>query len=81
MRQTPWVPPSQYQLHLQFIVLSEAYIPTMWPCHSPFPDHIHREFLEGVHFTKMRFFPFDYVHKLLKWLKDAKMEIVIGIRF
>ena len=41
-------PPSQYQLHVQFIV-------------PPFLPHHHRLYLDGTHFTYGRFFPIEYV--------------------
>ncbi|KAH3756268.1 hypothetical protein Pelo_11903 [Pelomyxa schiedti] len=46
-------PPSQYQLHLQFIV----------PPLMPFQYYM---YLIGNHFTKGRFFPFEYVEAVLK---------------
>lgn len=60
-------PPSQYQLHLQFMI--PPFLPFQWlACHK------------GVHFTKARFFPFPYVRKLLQcdshfeWKEDSSVE-------
>ncbi len=57
-------PPSQYQLHLQFMV--PPFLPFQWlAC------------LKGVHFTPGRFFPFEYVRAVLSaegprfaWVED-----------
>lgn len=51
-------PPSQYQLHIQFIC----------PNLMPFQ---HAQFLNGVHFTYKRFFPFDYVRRCLELLVSS----------
>ena len=52
-------PPSQNQLHIQY--MSPALMP-----------HQHMMFLRGVHFTHMRFFPIDYVATCLERLAAAK---------
>lgn len=45
-------PPSQYQLHLQYML--PPFLPFQWfSC------------LKGVHFTRGRFFPFEYVRRVL----------------
>lgn len=46
-------PPSQYQLHLQFIV------PPMVPFH-------YFQYKNGIHYTPKRFFPIEYVRKVLE---------------
>eukprot|EP01121_Diplochlamys_sp_Union-15-3_P004991 TRINITY_DN1521_c0_g1_i2.p1 TRINITY_DN1521_c0_g1~~TRINITY_DN1521_c0_g1_i2.p1 ORF type:complete len:400 (+),score=55.17 TRINITY_DN1521_c0_g1_i2:61-1200(+) len=46
-------PPSQYQLHLQFLV-------------PPFTPYTYYQCLLGVHFTYGRFFPLEYVQKILQ---------------
>lgn len=46
-------PPSQYQLHIQFIL----------PAMIPFQYY---QYLRGLHFTHKRFFPFNYVVECLK---------------
>jgi len=51
-------PPSQYQLHMQWIVL-----PLM-------PFH-HQKLLEGTHAMHGRFFPLQYVKEILDQLDDA----------
>jgi len=45
-------PPSQYQLHLQFMV-------------PPFVPHHYFQYLNGLHFTYGRFFPVEYVRAVL----------------
>eukprot|EP01089_Gocevia_fonbrunei_P017793 TRINITY_DN5881_c0_g1_i2.p1 TRINITY_DN5881_c0_g1~~TRINITY_DN5881_c0_g1_i2.p1 ORF type:complete len:390 (+),score=90.15 TRINITY_DN5881_c0_g1_i2:54-1172(+) len=57
-------PPSQYQLHLQFIV----------PPMIPFQYHL---YLQGVHFTPNRFFPIEYVREVLKLVESEKIEFKI----
>ena len=52
-------PPSQYQLHLQF----------MLPPFLPFQYYL---YLQGVHFTHQRFFPIEYARKVLRLLIDSK---------
>lgn len=47
------LPPSQYQLHLQFIV-------------CPLRPIEYAKFLQGLHFTKDRFFPYHYVEAVLQ---------------
>eukprot|EP00440_Ansanella_granifera_P055305 gb/GFBE01059955.1/.p1 GENE.gb/GFBE01059955.1/~~gb/GFBE01059955.1/.p1 ORF type:complete len:416 (+),score=73.30 gb/GFBE01059955.1/:1-1248(+) len=51
-------PPSQFQLHLQWIVL-----PLM-------PFH-HQKLLDGTHAQKGRWFPLEYVHQVLDLLAEA----------
>lgn len=46
-------PPSQYQLHLQFML-------------PPFLPFQYALYLQGVHFTAGRFFPIEYVRAVLK---------------
>eukprot|EP01126_Amoeba_proteus_P058247 TRINITY_DN749_c0_g2_i5.p1 TRINITY_DN749_c0_g2~~TRINITY_DN749_c0_g2_i5.p1 ORF type:complete len:285 (-),score=45.28 TRINITY_DN749_c0_g2_i5:556-1410(-) len=46
-------PPSQYQLHLQFIL----------PPFLPYQYHL---YLDGLHFTYGRFFPFEYIEAVLE---------------
>lgn len=46
-------PPSQYQLHLQFML-------------PPFLPYHYRLYLDGVHFTHERFFPVEYLKKVLE---------------
>lgn len=63
-------PPSQFQLHLQFIVLP----------HIPYQQYMHEQ---GRHYTHERFFPFEYVEKALlmnkpqKWDQSTKLKDVI----
>eukprot|EP01124_Arcella_intermedia_P016856 TRINITY_DN2345_c0_g1_i1.p1 TRINITY_DN2345_c0_g1~~TRINITY_DN2345_c0_g1_i1.p1 ORF type:complete len:385 (+),score=87.47 TRINITY_DN2345_c0_g1_i1:2587-3741(+) len=45
-------PPSQYQLHLQFML-------------PPFVPHHYHQYLQGLHFTPGRFFPYEYVLSVL----------------
>lgn len=52
-------PPSQSQLHLQYIC----------PAVMPFQ---YAQFLNGVHFTAGRFFPFSYVRRCLSILVDLE---------
>jgi hypothetical protein len=54
-------PPSQYQLHLQFIVL-------------PLLPFQYEQYLRGVHCTQGRFFPLQYVRAVLAL--DAPMHVV-----
>lgn len=53
-------PPSQYQLHLQFIML-------------PLLPFQYEQYLRGIHFTHGRFFPLQYVRAVLAL--DAPMAI------
>eukprot|EP00667_Euglena_gracilis_P019296 EG_transcript_20657 len=46
-------PPSQYQLHLQFMVL-------------PLQPFQYKMYLKGVHYTYGRFFPLEYVREVLQ---------------
>eukprot|EP01127_Copromyxa_protea_P014324 TRINITY_DN3973_c0_g1_i1.p1 TRINITY_DN3973_c0_g1~~TRINITY_DN3973_c0_g1_i1.p1 ORF type:complete len:440 (-),score=80.36 TRINITY_DN3973_c0_g1_i1:37-1356(-) len=46
-------PPSQYQLHLQFML-------------PPFLPYHYRLYLDGLHFTNERFFPIEYLRKVLE---------------
>lgn len=55
-------PPSQYQLHLQF----------MLPCFTPFHFKL---YVQGHHFTYKRFLPFEYVEKTLQWCVKNKANI------
>eukprot|EP00939_MAST-03C_sp_MAST-3C-sp1_P004579 g4579.t1 len=52
-------PPSQYQLHLQFM------LPIFTPFHFKLYQH-------GHHFTHKRFLPFEYVERALKYLVESK---------
>lgn len=54
-------PPSQYQLHLQFMVL-----PLL-------PFHYHM-YLKGTHFTKDRFYPVNYVQEVLRVASQQKVD-------
>jgi len=45
-------PPSQYQLHLQFML-------------PPFTPFHYQQYLNGLHFTPGRFFPIEYVLSIL----------------
>mmetsp|Transcript_6620 Transcript_6620/g.8021 ORF Transcript_6620/g.8021 Transcript_6620/m.8021 type:complete len:377 (+) Transcript_6620:110-1240(+) len=55
-------PPSQFQLHLQFIV----------PPLLPYQYHLYQK---GVHATKFRFFPLKYIRKILE--TGEKMDITM----
>ena len=52
-------PPSQYQLHLQFM------LPIFTPFHFKLYEH-------GHHFTYKRFLPFEFVERALKYLVESK---------
>lgn len=52
-------PPSQYQLHMQFML-------------PPFLPFQYLQYLKGVHFTHQRFFPLEYARKVLQLLIDTK---------
>ena len=60
-------PPSQYQLHLQFML--PPFLPFQWLACK-----------KGVHFTKDRFMPFEYVEAVLTcpthfdWKEDSSVE-------
>jgi hypothetical protein len=65
------IPPSQYQLHLQFIMM--PHLPYQWLM-----------YLKGNHYTHGRFFPFEYVRAVLaldepyEVTEDTKVESVIA---
>jgi hypothetical protein len=46
-------PPSQYQLHMQFML-------------PPFTPYHYQQYLNGIHFTPGRFFPVEYVQAILQ---------------
>lgn len=55
-------PPSQYQLHLQYIS----------PVLLPFQ---YAQFLQNVHYTPGRFFPYEYVEKVLEILVEQSLTL------
>jgi len=63
-------PPSQYQLHLQFML-------------PPFLPFQYFQCLNGVHFTPGRFFPYEYVRSILQLnepydlKEDTPVEVII----
>eukprot|EP01065_Artemidia_motanka_P026814 TRINITY_DN32049_c0_g1_i1.p1 TRINITY_DN32049_c0_g1~~TRINITY_DN32049_c0_g1_i1.p1 ORF type:complete len:403 (+),score=136.52 TRINITY_DN32049_c0_g1_i1:117-1325(+) len=57
-------PPSQYQLHLQYIAV-------------PWVPFQYAQYLRGVHCTKERFFPYEYVLRGLTALVEARKCLVI----
>jgi hypothetical protein len=66
-------PPSQYQMHLQFI-------------HAPLLPHHYQAMLEGNHFHRGRFFPFQYLRLALAKgdavktavTEDTDIEMLVG---
>eukprot|EP00940_MAST-03C_sp_MAST-3C-sp2_P003492 g3492.t1 len=55
-------PPSQYQLHLQFM------LPIFTPFHFKLYEH-------GHHFTRKRFLPFEFVEEALQYLVKTKTSL------
>lgn len=58
-------PPSQNQLHLQYIM------PLLMP-------HQYMMFKKGVHFTRQRFFPVDFVHRCLEKLMKVRANLTLN---
>ena len=59
------IPPSQAQLHLQFVVM-------------PFLPFQQENFLNGKHFTHMRFFTYDYVDRALE-IAQSDPSLLAGL--
>lgn len=58
-------PPSQNQLHIHYM------LPVLIP-------HQYMLYLQGVHFTHMRFFPTSYVDKVLAQLVESDKRFAVN---